>query len=170
MWGKGTPAYEGRVLEIPKAICYPRPLQEHIPILLGGSGEKTTLRLVARYADACNFRGDAQQVRHLLGVLSDHCEAVGRDPAEIEVTGLAQALVGRDEQHLAELVATRAPANEGPEAYAERVNAGTVEDHIGRYRELAEAGVQTAVVSLPDLGDPDPVERFAPIIATFAEP
>ena len=167
MWGKGTPSYEGRLLKIPKAICYPRPLQEHVPILVGGSGEHKTLRLVARHADACNLFGDAQRVRHLVGVLHGHCEAEGRDPAEVEVTALAQALIGRDNEHLAELIAARAPANEGPEAYAERVNAGTIEDHIGRYRELAEAGVQTAVVSFPDLGDTQPVERFAPIVDAF---
>lgn len=56
-----------------------------------------------------------------------------------------------------------------PEAYAEAVLAGTVEDHIGRFRELAEAGVETAIVSLADLG-PDAVAVFAPVIAAFAPP
>ena len=59
MWGPGSPPFAGRVLKIDEALCYPRPLQEHVPILLGGGGEKTTLRLAARYADACNLFGDA---------------------------------------------------------------------------------------------------------------
>ena len=54
LWGPGTPAFEGRVLDVPEAICYPRPLQAKVPILVGGGGERRTLRLVARYADACN--------------------------------------------------------------------------------------------------------------------
>ena len=59
MWGKGSPRFEGRTITVPEATCYPRPLQERIPILVGGSGEQRTLRLVARHADACNLTGDA---------------------------------------------------------------------------------------------------------------
>src|SRR5262249_29472673 len=59
LWGPGAPAFEGRVLKVPEAMCSPRPLQEHLPILVGGSGERRTLRLVARYADACNLFGEA---------------------------------------------------------------------------------------------------------------
>ena len=63
-----------------------KPLRGDIPILIGGSGERKTLRLVAQYADGCNLFGDAERVRHLLGVLERHCEDVGRDPAEITKT------------------------------------------------------------------------------------
>ena len=80
LWGKGSPRFEGRTVTVPEAICYPRPLQEHIPILVGGSGERRTLRLVARYADACNLFGDAATVRHKVDVLHRHCADVDRDP------------------------------------------------------------------------------------------
>jgi hypothetical protein len=63
-------------------------VQEHVPILVGGSGEKKTLRLVAQYADACNLFGDAKTVTRKLAVLREHCAAVGRDPSLIEVTHL----------------------------------------------------------------------------------
>ena len=73
---------------------YPRPLQEHIPILLGGGGERRTLRLAARYADAANVFGDVATVAHKAAVLRAHCADVGRDPAQVELTHLGSALVG----------------------------------------------------------------------------
>ena len=75
---------------MPEAICYPRPLQERIPIIVGGSGERRTLRLVARHADGCNLFGDPDVIAHKVAVLHRHCEAEGRDPAEIIVTQLSR--------------------------------------------------------------------------------
>ena len=96
MWGKGAPAYKGRVVDIPEAMCYPRPVQAHVPILVGGSGEKKTLRLVAQYADACNLFGDAKTVTRKLAVLRAHCDAVGRNCDDIEVTQLATVSLNAD--------------------------------------------------------------------------
>jgi F420-dependent oxidoreductase-like protein len=149
MWGPGSPSFEGRTLSVAEATCYPRPLQERIPILVGGSGERRTLRLVARHADACNLFGDPDRVRHKLTVLRDHCAAEGRDPAAITVTHLAPArVVDADEPR------------DGP-------GAATVEEHVGRCRELAEAGVQTEIVALADADGADSVSRFADVIAEF---
>ena len=58
LWGPGSPRFEGRTITVPEAVCYPRPIQERIPIIVGGSGEQRTLRLVARHADGCNLFGD----------------------------------------------------------------------------------------------------------------
>ncbi len=149
MWGPGSPRFEGRTTTIAECTCYPRPLQERVPILVGGSGERRTLRLVARHADACNLFGDAAAVRHKLGVLHEWCRVEGRDPAEITVTHLAPARV----------VAAGEPR--------EGQGAGSVEEHAGRYRELAEAGVQTAIVGLSDAIGPESVTRFADVIAAF---
>ena len=96
LWGKGTPAFEGRALDVPGSLCYPRPLQEHVPILVGGNGERRTLRLAAQYADACNIIGEADVVRRKVAVLHAHCDDVGRDRAAVEVTQLSTTLVGRD--------------------------------------------------------------------------
>ena len=167
MWGPGSPPFEGRTITVPEAICYPRPLQERIPIMVGGGGERRTLRLVAQHADACNLFGDPSVVRHKVDVLRRHCEDVGRDPAHVRVTHLSTALAGRDADEVAATVAALKPKRATPEAYAAAVNAGTLDDHVGRFRALAEAGVQTAIVNLPDLGDVGPVERFAPIIDRF---
>ncbi len=151
MWGPGAPAFEGQVVNVPEAICYPRPLQERIPILIGGSGEKKTLRLVARYGDACNLFGDVGTVRHKLAVLHRHCEVFGRDPADVRVTQLSGVFVG----------------DEPRAVMPSRVVVGSVDEHIGRYRELAEAGVQTAFVRLANLGDTAPVHEFGKVIQAF---
>jgi F420-dependent oxidoreductase-like protein len=150
MWGKGAPRFEGRTITVEEAICYPRPLQEHIPILVGGSGEKVTLRLVARHADACNLFGDPATVRHKVAVLREHCAAEHRDLAQVTVTHLGAARV----------VAS--------EAQRDGEGAATVDEHVGRFRELAQAGVQTAIVGLSDADGPDSVRRFAGVIAAFA--
>ena len=167
MWGPGTPAFEGAAVSVPEAICYPRPLQEHIPILVGGSGERTTLRLVARYADACNLMGDPATVRRKLAVLAGHCDTAGRDLSEIRVTHLSTAVVARTRREVATAVARLAPRSVPPEAAGARLVAGTVEDQVGRYRELADAGVQTAIVALPDVATPGALEAFAEVMAPF---
>ena len=167
MWGPGSPPFDGRVLNVPETICYPRPIREKVPIMIGGSGERRTLKLVARHADACNLFGDAGTVKHKLDVLHRHCADAGRDAAEIRVTHLSTALTGRTRDEVNELVDQRKPKRATAESYAAMVNAGTIDDHVGRFRELAEAGVQTAIVNLPDLGDTAPVERFAEVIAAY---
>ncbi len=148
LWGKGSPRFEGKTVTVPEAICYPRPLQDRIPILVGGSGERRTLRLVARYADACNLFGDPATVQRKIEVLHRHCVDIDRDPAEVTVTNLTSAQV----------------IDAGDERPND--NAGTVDEQIGRYRVYAEAGVQTAIVSLPDVAEGG-IERFAPVLTAF---
>ncbi len=167
MWGPGSPPYRGRVLEVAETICYPRPLQEHVPILVGGSGERTTLRLAARYADACNLFGDAGTVARKRSILERHCEAAGRDPAEVRVTHLSTAVAAGSRRELAAVVERLRPSGSPPELAIEQLGAGTVDDQVGRYRRLAEVGVQTAIVALPDVFTPGALEAFGQIIAEF---
>ncbi len=155
------------MLRVPEALCYPRPLQDRVPILVGGGGERRTLRLVARYADACNVIGDAATVRRKLEVLRRHCEREERDPASIEVTQLSTTLVARTPQELAAAIERHRPRRVGAERFAEQVNAGTVEDQVRRFGGLAAAGVDLAIVSLADLGTSEPLEAFAEVIAAF---
>ena len=167
LWGKGAPAFAGKVIQVPEALCYPRPVQARIPLLVGGQGERRTLRLAAQYADACNLFGDPAVVAAKLAVLRRHCADVGRDPAAVEVTHLSTALVGVDPAHVAQLVDAGRPRRVSAERYAASINAATVSDHIGRFRALADAGIQHAIVSLADLVDPDAVTRFAAVIQAF---
>jgi F420-dependent oxidoreductase-like protein len=167
MWGPGSPPYQGPVLHVPETLCYPRPVQAHIPILVGGSGERRTLRLAARYADACNLFGEAATVARRCAVLASHCAEVGRDPAEVRVTHLSTAVVADSRRELAAKVDRLRAGSAAPEHAAARLGAGTVDDHIGRYRELAEAGVQTAIVALPDVAVPGALETFGQVLAAF---
>ncbi|HZQ78594.1 MAG TPA: LLM class F420-dependent oxidoreductase [Acidimicrobiia bacterium] len=88
MFTEPAPTFEGRHYRVKEVLNNPKPIRGRIPILVGGSGERRTLRLVARYGDACNVFGDAEGVRHKLDVLERHCADVGRDPAEITKTTL----------------------------------------------------------------------------------
>ena len=164
IWGPGSPGFEGEVLTVPDTTCYPRPLQEHLPIIVGGGGEQRTLRLAARYADAANVFGDAATVRHKATVLRAHCAEAGR---AAELTHLSTALVGADDAQVAELIERLRPRRRSPAHYAAAVNAGTIADHVGRFRELAEAGAAEVMVRLPDLTDPAPLDRMAKVISAF---
>jgi alkanesulfonate monooxygenase SsuD/methylene tetrahydromethanopterin reductase-like flavin-dependent oxidoreductase (luciferase family) len=81
----------GRLLNSPQALTKPR-----VPIMVGGGGERSTLRLVARYADACNVFGGPDMLLHKFAVLREHCESVGRDYAEIERTNLSTISITPD--------------------------------------------------------------------------
>lgn len=164
MWGPGSPPFEGVHLTTPEAVCYPRPLQPRVPILIGGSGERRTLRLVAEHADGCNLFGEPDVIRNKVAVLARHCAAVGRDLAEIEVTQLSPILSAPDRASLHDRIAELAPSGVSPEAYAERAMAAPAEAHVERFAALADAGVHTAIVSLADVGYPGAVADFAPVI------
>jgi F420-dependent oxidoreductase-like protein len=93
MWSDDDGPYEGTHYRLAETLCLPQPIQTPGPrILIGGAGEKKTLKLVARYADACNLFGtDQETVAHKVAVLDGHCADEGRDPKEIERTILAEA-------------------------------------------------------------------------------
>jgi F420-dependent oxidoreductase-like protein len=95
MFREDAPSFEGRHASIHDAINVPRPVRAGgPPVLIGGSGERKTLRLVAEYGDYSNFFGDLEQIRRLCAVLDRHCEDVGRDPGAITRTRLGSLLLG----------------------------------------------------------------------------
>jgi alkanesulfonate monooxygenase SsuD/methylene tetrahydromethanopterin reductase-like flavin-dependent oxidoreductase (luciferase family) len=170
MWGPGSPPFTGRTLNVAETICYPRPLQEHVPIVVGGSGPTKTLRLAARYADGCNLFGDPETVARKRAVLEQHCADAGRNPAEVRVTHLSNAIVASSRREVAAAVDRLRPFGVAPEQAADRWGAGTVDDQIGRYSRFAQAGVETAIVALPDLFTPGALEAFGEVIAGFERP
>ncbi len=137
MWSDEVASYHGahyrleETLNSPQALARPRP-----PIMVGGMGEKKTLRLVARYADACNLfaYGGAETIRHKLDILRGHCEDVGRDYAEIERTALGTVNLAPDGM--------------------------MAEGVIEQCREMNDAGVQHLIFNMPNVHEIKPLETF----------
>ena len=87
MWGPDDGPYHGRHYQLEATLCRPEPVSQPRPrILIGGSGERKTLRMVAQYADVCNIISPPEELPKKLDVLRRHCDDLGRDPNEIEVT------------------------------------------------------------------------------------
>ena len=120
-----------RLLNSPQSLSRPR-----VPIMVGGGGEKRTLRLVARYADACNVFGTPEAIARKYAILADHCAAVGRDPDEIERTTLQTTHITLD-------------GGRGSE---------TPSQLIDRCGELSDAGAQHVILGVRDLSDPVRIE------------
>jgi alkanesulfonate monooxygenase SsuD/methylene tetrahydromethanopterin reductase-like flavin-dependent oxidoreductase (luciferase family)/predicted kinase len=165
LWASGTKAYAGERVSLPETTSYPRPVGP-LPVIVGGGGEQRTLRIAAELGDGCNVRADLDTIDRKIAALHRHCERAGRDPSELEVTVLDLPVVGPDRDSVAAAV-ERLRGRVAAAAYAKRHHAGTPRDQIGRYRLLADKGVQTVFVSFPDLAGPDEVHRFAPIAAAF---
>jgi alkanesulfonate monooxygenase SsuD/methylene tetrahydromethanopterin reductase-like flavin-dependent oxidoreductase (luciferase family)/predicted kinase len=166
LWQPGTSQYRGERVWLPETTCYPRPVSR-IPVIVGGSGEKRTLAIAARLGDGCNLPSDLGTLDRKLAVFRQHCQQAGRDPAQAEVTVLDVPVIGRDRAE-AGLIVEKLRGRTTAAAFARRHHAGTAEDHIGRYRLLAERGVRTIFVSLPDLAGPEDVLRLTPVAAAFA--
>src|SRR5690606_115249 len=99
LWGDGPTSFDGRYYQLRDVESYPKPVQSPAPILIGGSGEKRTLRLVAQYADEWNAIGlDLEGYRRKVEVLHRHCEDVGRDPSTIRRSMMCGFVIGRDER------------------------------------------------------------------------
>lgn len=162
LWAPGTKAYAGERVSVPETTGYPRPVAP-IPIIVGGSGERRTLRIVAEQADGCNLPADLDRLPHRLEVLRQHCREVGRDSAEVEITVLDVPVVGRDRDDVARRV-DRLRGRASASAYAARHHAGTTEALVRRWRQLGDLGVRTIFCALPDFEGADDLERLVPAL------
>ena len=137
LWESDETSFEGKHLSAPAITNNPRPLSKpHPRVMIGGTGPKKTLRMVAQYADACNI-GDwvgREKMQKALDTLKAHCEALGRDYDTIEKTCLCTVHLSGDD---------------------------TVENVIRRIQELAEMGFTHAIFNMPDVYEITPLETFA---------
>lgn len=163
MWRNTTEPFIGKYYQLEEPMNHPPPLSKpHPPILVGGGGEKQTLRLVATYGDACNFQlgaplpgypewyintyhQRAQVLPHKLAVLREHCQKVGRDYDEIEKTVLGSIQLAPHKMSTSQVIEV--------------------------CHELAEMGFQQVIYNMPDAHDIEPIERVAeeiiPQVASF---
>jgi len=158
MWTQEEAAFEGKYYHVRGAINQPKGVQKpHIPILIGGGGEKVTLKLVALYGDACNVGGDLQTIKHKFAVIKEHCAAIGRDYESIRRTVPLLCCIGEtDEQARAKF----------PAAFEGRVVAagalvGSPDTLRKRFAELEAAGVQEVILGFFDPSLLDTLRFFA---------
>jgi alkanesulfonate monooxygenase SsuD/methylene tetrahydromethanopterin reductase-like flavin-dependent oxidoreductase (luciferase family) len=141
----------------------PLPVQKHLPIMIGGGGEKKTLRTVARYADMWNGMGPLDVVAHKVDVLREHCAAVGRDFAEIEMTLGIKATIRDTEAEAIEVWKAAMAHNKTPLANVENDSTfwnGTAEQLADRLRPYVELGFRTVISEQPAPYDTETLERL----------
>jgi F420-dependent oxidoreductase-like protein len=177
MWTEPYANFEGNYYQVRGAINEPKGVQKpHIPIWVGGGGEKVTLKLVAQYGDACNIGGtDPEVYRHKFEVLRRHCDDVGRDYGSIlksseVLTALqlpgqsAEEATARVRAHIARQVGREVSVDEyragGFTAHPPGF-AGTPQEAIDLYGRLIDAGVEYFIIYLNDLHRLDTLQLFA---------
>jgi F420-dependent oxidoreductase-like protein len=160
MWTQEEATFEGKYYQVRGAINQPKGVQKpHIPLLIGGGGEKVTLKLVAQYGDACNIGGDLPTIKHKFAVLKEHCATLGRDYESIHRTSTTFCSIGAtDEEARAKI----------PQAFLSRLGDRLDNMLIGspdtirlRLADLEAAGVQEIILSFPDAIQLDSLRTFA---------
>jgi alkanesulfonate monooxygenase SsuD/methylene tetrahydromethanopterin reductase-like flavin-dependent oxidoreductase (luciferase family) len=144
LWTEPRTTFSGRHYQLKDAMCEPKPLQQpRIPLWIGGSGERVTLRHVAAEADGWNtFLMPVEEFDHKLDVLDAHCRDVGRDRSDIRVQLVLQAVLGADEHEAAQQLRARADAlGVTEEVLADRMLAMTPAQLAERLQPYVERGV-----------------------------
>ena len=146
LYGRRSATYVGDAYHLVEAPLEPKPVQDPLPLMIGGGGEKVTLRIAAQHADEWNVWGTVDILKHKMAVLDAHCENVGRDPAEIERSAVALLFLSDNGSVLAKARARGAamPSNIGGVA--------EIVDAVGAYRD---AGVHEFIVPAFNLGGKD---------------
>ena len=161
MWTQEEAVFDGTYYQVHGAINQPKGVQRpHIPLLIGGGGEKVTLKLVAQYGDACNVSGDLETIRHKFDVIKQHCETVGRDYESIHRTSTTFcSIADTDEQALAQIPDVL------KSVFGDRMRGtaliGSPETIRQRLAEIEAAGVQELIIGFAQRTNPEQLRRFA---------
>lgn len=161
MWTQEEAIFEGKYYQLRGAINQPKGVQKpHIPLLIGGGGEKKTLKLVAQFADACNFGGDVPTIKRKLAILKEHCEAIGRDYTSIKRTLLIDhcSIAETEEAALAKVM----PAERNLlDVFRSTSLIGTPAMVRNRLAEYEEAGIQEILIRFVDTLRMESIRLFA---------
>jgi F420-dependent oxidoreductase-like protein len=166
MWtDEPSTSFNGKYYQIKNAYCNPKPVQKPSPpIMIGGAGERQTLRIVAKYGDACNLPsfGSVETVKRKLGILKEHCKSMGRDYDSILKTKLGRVVIEDDRESARKR--SQQIVNMPQEQVDEFAIYGTPEDVLRQKELFEEAGIQYLVVILDPSKEPEALNNFAEII------
>ena len=155
--------HDGRFYHLADAVCAPTPVQRHLPLLIGGSGPRKTLPLVARHADLWNAYGTPEVMRANGAVLAEACAAIGRDPSGIEWTVTLNVAV-REDRASAEATFAAVLAHNAPQQHERELDAaGSAEEVAETLRTYAEAGIGHAMWVLRPPWDLETIRRVGEV-------
>jgi F420-dependent oxidoreductase-like protein len=158
-------SHQGRFYTLVDALCEPRPVQAHLPILVGGSGPKKTLRIVARDADAWNTNGTVETVQDQLDILAGHCADAGRDMAEIEKTVSFPMIIRGTVEAAKDARRSQLAENGIPEPDDIPTLTGPPETIAETFRPYRELGFSTVIVRMPAPFDRETIDRLPEVTA-----
>ncbi|MEP7360719.1 MAG: LLM class flavin-dependent oxidoreductase [Chloroflexota bacterium] len=161
--GETVTAEEGGHYQFKDLVQQPLPIQKKLPIMIGGSGEKKTLRTIAKFADMWNGMGTTEKMAHKVEVLKEHCAAVGRDVAEIEFTLGCKPIIRSTEAEAQRVWRELMAHNQTPMSEVEDDPTfwpGTPQQIADRLLEVKPLGFNTAIAEIPAPYDPETLERF----------
>ena len=163
MWTEERATFAGKHFRVTDAWCNPKPVQKpYPPIMIGGSGEKVLLRIVAEHADRWNFGGSVDEFRQKIPVLEAHCRAVGRNPAAIEKSWFGNILIEATEERLQRRLAKRAERfGAAADQLQGRMIAGTPSGVITRIKEFMAVGVTHFIAMFGRVDRLESTELFA---------
>ena len=161
MFDTETFTFHGTYYNVVEARVVPRP-QRRIPIMIGGSGEKKTLRMVAEFADMCNIGGTAQVVAKKLAILDEHCAAVGRDPSDVKRTAMVSLFVSPNEAEQDSL--RQLLGYDSNNDVRDRMIVATADEATENLAAIVAAGVDEVIVNLPLIKSVDAIHTAAEVL------
>lgn len=165
-WTLDRSNFRGKHYEVNDLILEPKPVQKpHPPILVGGGGERKTLRLVAKYANACNLFPKGEELERKLKVLKEHCRSEGRNYEEILKTKLASVFLGDDKEDALKKALKYKPRGMDPEQFVSSALLGSAKDMVQEIEALKELGIEYLIINFRGKYEPSSKKRFAKEVA-----